>query len=109
MDEPNLTPPPEALRDPIEIRDEDAITIDEALVIASENSYDLGKSTLQRWSKFWEEKRGAVRSILVTHAGGKFYKLSREDFQAWVFDRKQNARPPEVPQGLSRCQTAPNC
>ena len=52
MDDPNLTPPPEALRDPIEIRDEDAITIEEALVIASENSYDLGKSTLQRWSKF---------------------------------------------------------
>ena len=102
MDEPNLTPPPEASRDPIEIRDEDAITIDEALLIANENAYPLGKSTLQRWSKFWEDHRGPVRSILVTHAAGKFYKLSREDFQSWVFDRKQNARPLETPQDLSR-------
>jgi hypothetical protein len=102
MDDPNLTPPPEAPRDPIEIRDEDAITIDEALLIANENAYPLGKSTLQRWSKFWEERRGPVRSILVTHAAGKFYKLSRDDFQSWVFDRKQNARPLEAPEDLSR-------
>jgi hypothetical protein len=48
-----------------------------------------------------------VRSILVTHAAGKFYKLSRDDFQAWVFDRKQNARPPEAPPDPSRSLETP--
>ena len=104
MDEPNLTPPPEASRDPIEIRDEDAITIDEALLIATGNNYPLGKSTLQRWSKFWCDRQGPVKSVLVTHAGGRFYKISREDFQAWLFDQSQNARPHETPQDLSRSQ-----
>jgi hypothetical protein len=93
----------EALRDPIEIPDEDAITIHEALVVATSNSFVLGKSTLQRWAKFWyDHPGGAVRCLLVTTRAGNFYKLSREDFKVWVFDQKQNEKPHEAPQDLIR-------
>lgn len=91
MDDPNLAPPPEVSPDPIEIRDEDAITIDAALAIAVEASFPIGKSTLQRWAKYWRERSGApVRSLLFTTRGGAVYKLSREDFEAWLFEQKQN-------------------
>jgi hypothetical protein len=103
MDEPNLAPPPEASRDPIEIRDDDAITINDALAFAADLSFMLGKSTLQRWAKFWEERPGGpVRSIIVTTTAGKFYKLSRQDFEAWVFDQKQNKKLPETPRDPTR-------
>ena len=39
LDDPNLTPPLETPRDPMEICDEDAIALDEGFVIANENTY----------------------------------------------------------------------
>jgi hypothetical protein len=103
MDNPNLAAPQEASRDLVEIRDEDAITIDAALTIAAELPFALGKSTLQRWAKFWREQPGgAVRSVLVTTRTGSFYRLSRDDFQAWLFEQKQNDRSHETPRDLMR-------
>ena len=95
--------PQEISRDTIEIRDEDAITIQEALTLAVAHEFPLGKSTLQRWTKSWYDKPGgAVRCLLVDNRDGKFYKLSREDFEAWVFDQKLNARSHETPQDPMR-------
>jgi hypothetical protein len=95
--------PQEVSRDAVEIRDEDAITIQEALAFASEQEFSLGKSTLQRWTKFWyDNPGGAVRCILVTTRGGKIYKLSRDNFQAWVFDQKQNDKSHETPRDPAR-------
>src|SRR5438045_2195289 len=103
MPPPDLTGSRETPQDAIEIRDEDAITINEAISIAADLSFALGKSTLQRWTKFWKEHpRGAVRCILVDTSAGKFYKLSRDDFEAWVFDQRQNNRPREAPRDLVR-------
>jgi len=103
MDAPHPSRPPEVSGDAVEIRDADAITINEALTIAGEHSFTLGKSTLQRWAKFWYDRPGgAVRCILVTTRGGNFYKLSRENFQAWLFDQKQNDKSRETPQDLAR-------
>lgn len=103
MDASDLVGPQQVSRDPIEIRDEDAITINEALTIASDRSFALGKSTLQRWSKFWyENPGGAVRCVLVTNRDGNFYKISRDNFEAWVFDQKQNGQSRETPRDLTR-------
>jgi len=101
MHDPQPTPSHEAPRDPVEIRDDDAITIHQALTIATERAFLLGKSTLQRWAKYWHDHptaKGAVRSILVDTREGAFYKLSREDFEVWVFDQQQNARSRENPE-----------
>ena len=101
MDTPDLPPPHGPSPNPVEIRDDDAITIDDALLIAS--PYPLGKSTLQKWAKFWRENPGgAVKSVLVDTSAGRIYKLSREDFKAWVFDQQQNNKSREAPQGLIR-------
>jgi hypothetical protein len=88
----------EAPRGPIEIRQEDAITIQEALAIATDQDFPIGKSTLQRWAKAWDERRdSSVRCVLVTTRKGKTYHLHRDDFKAWIFDQKQNMRPNETP------------
>ena len=105
QDQHGPLPPQETSQDPVEIKEEDAITINEALALAEASSFPLGKSTLQRWAKVWHDHPGgAVRCLLVTTRVGNFYKLSREDFEAWVFDQKENMRPPEAPQGLERPQ-----
>jgi hypothetical protein len=39
---------------------------------------------------------GAVRCVFVNNRAGKFYKLSREDFEAWVFDQKINVKSHET-------------
>ena len=97
----DLARPPEVPQ--IEIKDDDAIAIDEALTIAGDLAFTLGKSTLQRWAKHWREQQGgAVRCVLVTTAVGKIYKLSRQDFEAWVFDQKQNDKSRETPRDLRR-------
>jgi len=110
MDAPDLPRPQEVSRDPIEIRDEDAITVNEALTMASDLSFALGKSTLQRWARFWYERPGgAVRCVLVTTRAGNVYKLSRENFEAWVFDQKQNDKSREISRDLLRPpKTSPN-
>jgi hypothetical protein len=94
--EPNR--PDETSRDAVEIRQDAAITIQEALIIAADQSFPIGKSTLQRWAKVWADSGAAsvVKSILVTNRAGSFYRLDREDFKAWLFDQKQNMRPDEV-------------
>ena len=105
MPPPDLAGSPETPQDPIEIRDEDAITIHQALAFAHEQSFQLGKSTLQRWTKYWKEHpRGAVRCVLVDTSAGRFYKLSRDDFEAWVFEQKQNDKSRETPRDLKRPQ-----
>src|SRR3990172_8429064 len=88
----------ETPRDTIEIRQDAAITIQEALIIAAEQSLPIGKSTVQRWAKVWAEHGAAssVKSLLVTNRAGSFYRLDRDDFKAWLFDQKQNMRPGET-------------
>jgi len=88
----------EAPRDAVEIRQDAAITIQEALIIAAEQSFPIGKSTLQRWAKVWAERGAAssVKSVLVTNRAGSFYRFDRDDFKAWLFDQKQNMRPGET-------------
>ena len=90
--------PDETSRDAVEIRQDAAITIQEALIIAAEQSFPIGKSTLQRWAKVWAERGAAssVKSVLVTNRAGSFYRLDRDDFTAWLFDQKQNMRPGET-------------
>src|ERR1700674_3332298 len=90
--------PDETPRDPIEIRQDAAISIQEALIIADDQSFPIGKSTLQRWAKAWDEQGTAspVKSLLVTTRKGKVYHLDREDFKVWMFDQKQNLIPGEV-------------
>src|ERR1700694_264906 len=93
--------PDETPRDAVEIRQDAAITIQEALIIAVEQSFPIGKSTLQRWAKAWAD-RGAtspVKSVLVTNRVGSAYRLDREDFKAWLFDQKQNMKPGEILRG----------
>src|SRR6202171_1029335 len=88
----------ETSQDAIEIRQDAAITIQEALIIASEQSFPIGKSTLQRWAKVWADRGAAssVKSVLVTNRVGSAYRLDRDDFKAWLFDQKQNMRPGEI-------------
>jgi hypothetical protein len=88
----------ETSRDAVEIRQDAAITIQEALIIAGEQSFPIGKSTLQRWTKAWAEQGAAssVKSVLVTTRKGNIYHLDRDDFKAWIFEQKQNLRPGEV-------------
>ena len=42
--------------------------------------------------------------MLVDTSAGRFYKLSRDDFEAWVFEQKQNDKSRETPQDLKRSQ-----
>src|ERR1700674_1617494 len=88
----------ETSRDAIEIRQDAAITIQEALIIASEQSFPIGKSTVQRWAKAWADRGAAssVKSVLVTNRAGSFYRLDRDDFKAWLFDQQQNMRDGEI-------------
>jgi DNA repair exonuclease SbcCD ATPase subunit len=96
--------PHEVSQDPIEIRQDNAITIAEALLVASQAHFSIGKSTIQRWAKVWEMKGIAspVKCILVTTRAGNFYKLDRQDFETWVLEQKENDRSHEIPQDLER-------
>lgn len=91
--------PDEIPREAVEIRQDAAITIQDALLIAAEQACPIGKSTLQRWAKVWAERgaASAVKSVLVTNRAGSFYRIDREDFKAWLFDQTQNMRPGEAP------------
>src|SRR6202521_3757280 len=90
--------PDEAPRDSIDLRQDAAISIQEALIAAAEQSFPIGKSTLQRWAKVWADRGAAssVKSVLVTNRIGSAYRLDRDDFKAWLFDQKQNMRPGEI-------------
>ena len=99
----------ETSRDPIEIRQDAAINIQDALIIATEQSFPIGKSTLQRWAKVWADRGAAspVKSLLVTTRAGSTYRLDREDFKAWIFDQKQNVRPDEISRGPMKSDETP--
>lgn len=100
----NPTQPHETLQDMVEIRSENEITIPAAMQLAQDASLQLGLSTLQRWAKLWAQQGASakVKAVLVTTRQGKLYKLDRLDFESWIFDQKQNARPLEAPQDLAR-------
>src|SRR6516225_1596832 len=106
MEQPNEAPEaqPEVSQDPVEIRHEDARTINDALLLAAQISFTIGRSTLQRWAKVWHELGSAsqVKCLLVTTRAGSIYKLDRQDFEAWVLEQKENDRSHEIPQGLER-------
>ena len=87
-----------------EIRHEDAITVNDALMLAAQISFTIGRSTLQRWAKVWHELGSAsqVKCVLVTTRAGSIYKIDRQDFEAWVLEQKENDRSHEIPQGLER-------
>ena len=87
----------ETPRDFVEIRAENEITIPLALQLAKDASLSIGLSTLQRWAKKWQEQGSSsrVKAILASNRDGRFYKIDREDFLAWVFDQKQNVKPHE--------------
>ena len=106
MSDQDLTTPQETSRDPVEIRQDAAITIQEALAIAAEEEFAVGKSTLQRWAKSWGDKGAAspVKSILVSTRFGTTYRLDREDFKSWVLEQKQNVRSGETFRDPSRSQ-----
>ncbi len=88
----------ETPRDPIEIRQDAAIGIQEALLISADEAFPIGKSTLQRWARYWAQQGSLspVKSILVTNRTGNAYRLDRDDFTAWLFEQKNNARSQET-------------
>jgi hypothetical protein len=94
----------EVSQDLVEIRHEDAIAINDALLLAAQISFTIGRSTLQRWAKVWHElgSTSQVKCVLVTTRFGSIYKLDRRDFEAWVLEQKENDRSHEIPQGLER-------
>lgn len=92
------TAPHETPQDPVEIRQDATISIQDVLVIAAEESLPIGKSTLQRWAKSWADQAAAspVKCVLVTNRSGSAYRLDRDDFKVWLFDHRQNMRPGET-------------
>ena len=108
--------PHEASSVPVEIRLDAAITIPEALLIATTEAFPIGKSTLQRWAKTWGLLGAAspVKSVLVTTRTGAAYRVDRDDFTAWLIEQKQNMRPgemlkdPAIPQETPRDPVKPH-
>lgn len=94
----DLSASPETPQAPVEIRQDAAITVQEALLLAAAESFPIGKSTLQRWAKAWADRGAAspVKSVLVTTRTGAAYRLDRDDLTAWLIEQKQNMRPGEV-------------
>jgi len=109
MSEETLTPPQKTPQDPIEIRQDASITIQEALLIAAEEDFSIGKSTAQRWAKAWADKGAAspVKCVLVTTRFGTTYRLDREDFRSWILEQKQNMGPGETLRDPSRSHETP--
>lgn len=103
-DTPNLAPSPETPQGEVEISQDAAIAIGEALIVAASIPFPIGKSTLQRWAKHWAERGAAspVKCVLVTSRLGSSYRIDRDDFEAWAFEQAQNERPAETPQDLPR-------
>lgn len=104
-----LSPSPETPRGEVEIKQDAAITIGEALIIAAAVPFPLGKSTLQRWARHWAEQGAAspVKCVLVTNRFGASYRIDRDDFEAWVLEQAQNGKPHEVPEDLARSHETP--
>ena len=81
-------------KDFVEIRQDAAITIQDALLLATNENLPIGKSTIQRWAKRWADLGAAsvVKSVLVTNRDGASYRLDRDDFTSWLMSEKNNAR-----------------
>ena len=94
MTSDDLSQSQETLRDPVEIPQERAITIQDALLLAAEESFPIGKSTIQRWAKRWTDLGAGspVKSVLVTTRDGASYRLDRDDFTSWLIAEKNNTR-----------------
>jgi len=109
MEEHDLGASHETRQDPIEIRQDASITIQEALIIAAEEQFPIGKSTLQRWAKSWGDKGAAssVKAVLVTTRAGASYRLDRDDFNAWIFEQKQNVGSGETLRDPERSHETP--
>ena len=80
------------------ISESEAITIEQAIEIARGETVPLGKSTLQRWALKWHSlhSQSPVKCTVFFTNGKKAYVLHRDEFKAWLFDRKQNLRPHET-------------
>ena len=108
-DMPPLLASPKAPLDEVEIRQGEAITINEALALASQEDFPIGKSTLQRWAKTWNGlgTTAPVKCVLITNRQGSVYKLDRSDFLSWMFEEKENVRPPQASTDSMRPKETP--
>ena len=101
----------ETPKDPVALRQDAAITIQDALALASNENFPIGKSTIQRWAKTWSDQGSAspVKCVLVTTRVGASYQLDRDDFLSWLIEQKQNMRPGRVLQDPMRPDLARPC
>ena len=82
----NTTTPHEASN--IEIDADDAITVDEAIMLAQEeHGLTVPKSTLQRWLK-----QGRIKCVLRVGRYGRNYLIDREDWLAKSFAESEGSR-----------------
>lgn len=91
--------PPEVEFQSVEIAQDKAITIPEALSLAEHEGLRVGKSTLQRWAKTWMDLKTAspVKCVLVTTRTGSSYRLDGDDLIAWAIEQRQNMRGASAP------------
>ncbi len=84
----DLTRSHEIPQHPVEIPEDQRLSIVEALELAKVEGLKLGKSTLQRRTKHWHDlgEASAVKSILVTNREGHHYVLDRDSFLSWVLE-----------------------
>jgi hypothetical protein len=94
----DLATPPETPQEVVEINEQNAITIDQALDIAKQEQVSLGKSTLQRWALKWKalHNESPVKAVIRISQTDRTYLLDREGFKVWLLERKQDLRPYEV-------------
>ena len=122
MPEPNLSLSREASPDlaqsngtsptPVEIPSDRAIDIQEALSLATQEHYPIGKSTLQRRAMYWKELGAAspVKSVLVYASGisQPGYRMDREDFLSWILQQKSMSKSPEASPDATRPLETPS-
>ena len=99
----------ETQRESVEIPQDNAITIQDAVLLAANENFSIGKSTIQRWAKSWYDRgtTSPVKCILVSTRTGTFYRLDRDDFTSWLIEQKNNVRPGKVLQDPERPHETP--
>ena len=105
----DLSPSLEVLRDPVVLRQDAAITVQDALTHALNENFPIGKSTIQRWAKSWSDQGATspVKCVLVTTRTGASYQLDRDDFLSWLIEQKQNTKPGKVLPDPERSRETP--
>ena len=100
----DLSPSHEVPRDPVVLRQDAAITVQDALALAINENFPIGKSTIQRWAKTWSDQASVspVKCVLVTTRTGASYQIDRDDFLSWLIEQKQNTRLGKVLQDPER-------